>query len=155
MTINLSAEPPQSWSCCLIKLQVRNRCQLQNGRFYRGPHPPRYAPYVSTPTSKPVRPHINTKHLVPPLLRSRSGNLIISDSRTISETLLTHVIHEQTPRIFLEKENRPYFSFKHLFSTIKFFVTRSFLFDYVTLPWRDLDLSRGQNAPKGPDIHTL
>ena len=40
------------------KPQVGNRCQLQNGRFYRGPHPPRYAPYVSAPTSKPVRPRV-------------------------------------------------------------------------------------------------
>lgn len=40
-----------------IKLRVRNRCQLQNARFYRGPHAPRNAPDVSTPTSKPSRPH--------------------------------------------------------------------------------------------------
>jgi hypothetical protein len=42
-----------------IKLQVGNRCQLQVARFYRGPHAPRNAPEVSTPTSKPDRPHID------------------------------------------------------------------------------------------------
>lgn len=46
-----------------IKLQVRNRCQLQNARFYRGPHAPRYAPYASAPTSKPVRPLVVIKTL--------------------------------------------------------------------------------------------
>ena len=47
-----------------IKLQVRNRCQLQSVCFYRGPHTPRYAPYASAPTSKPVRPQVDDSHYV-------------------------------------------------------------------------------------------
>jgi hypothetical protein len=56
MTIYPTAKPPVGRSCCLIKLQVRNRCQLQNARFYEVPRRPGMLLLLQHPRRSHVAP---------------------------------------------------------------------------------------------------